>query len=46
MLFRSNLMRMAHDREAMQEELRVTLLHEIGHFLGLDEEDLERRGLD
>ena len=45
-LFRRNLMRLAHEREELREELRITLLHEIGHFLGLDEEELERRGLD
>lgn len=45
-LFRRNLMRMAHSHEELMDELRITLLHEIGHFLGLDEEDLERRGLD
>jgi predicted Zn-dependent protease with MMP-like domain len=45
-LFRRNLMRMADDPAELAEELRITLLHEIGHFLGLDEEDLERRGLD
>jgi predicted Zn-dependent protease with MMP-like domain len=28
-----------------REEVRVTLLHEIGHLLGWDEEDLEERGL-
>ncbi|MFZ4776040.1 MAG: metallopeptidase family protein [Terrimicrobiaceae bacterium] len=27
------------------EEVRVTLLHEIGHVLGWDEEDLDDRGL-
>ncbi|MFZ5477808.1 MAG: metallopeptidase family protein [Myxococcota bacterium] len=45
-LFRRNLSRIAHDREELLDELRITLLHEIGHFLGLDEDDLERRGLD
>lgn len=45
-LFRRNLMRIAHDEEHLHDELRITLLHEIGHFLGLDEEELERRGLD
>lgn len=45
-LFRRNLMRFAHDEVALHDELRITLLHGIGHFLGLDEEDLERRGLD
>ena len=28
-----------------REEVRTTLLHEIGHYLGLDEDDLEARGL-
>lgn len=46
LLFRRNLMRVAQDQEGLLDELRVTLLHEIGHFLGLDEEDLEQRGLD
>jgi predicted Zn-dependent protease with MMP-like domain len=46
LLFRRNLMRVAHDPEELREELRVTLLHEIGHYLGLDEQDLEDRGLD
>ncbi|MDP2313010.1 MAG: metallopeptidase family protein [Pseudomonadota bacterium] len=46
LLFRRNLMRVAHDEETLLDELRITLLHEIGHFLGLDEEDLEERGLD
>ncbi len=45
-LFRNNLERMAADREQIIEELRITLFHEIGHFLGLDEEDLAERGLD
>jgi predicted Zn-dependent protease with MMP-like domain len=45
-LFRLNLSRLALDREELERELRITLLHEIGHFLGLDEEDLAERGLD
>jgi tetratricopeptide (TPR) repeat protein len=44
--FRRNLERIASDRERMIEELRITVFHEIGHFLGLDEDDLEARGLD
>ena len=27
------------------DEVRITFLHELGHHLGLDEADLERRGL-
>lgn len=45
-LYRRNLSRVASDPAALREELRITILHEIGHFLGLDEEDLARRGLD
>lgn len=45
-LFRKNLERLAHDRDRLVEELRITVLHEVGHFLGLDEDDLEERGLD
>lgn len=45
-LYRRNLARIASDRAELREELRITLLHEIGHFLGLDEEDLAERGLE
>lgn len=30
--------------ERIREEIRITLLHEIGHHFGLDEDDLERLG--
>ena len=45
-LFQRNLERYARDREELLEEIRVTLLHEVGHFLGLDEEQLRELGLD
>lgn len=45
-IYRRNLARIAQDRDELRGELRVTLLHEIGHFLGLDEVDLAERGLD
>jgi len=32
--------------DAVREEIRVTLLHEVGHHFGLDEDDLERLGYD
>lgn len=34
------------DEEIFREEVRVTYLHELGHYLGLDEGDLEQRGLE
>lgn len=45
-LFRRNLERIAWDRDRLIEELRITVFHEVGHFLGLDEDDLAERGLD
>jgi predicted Zn-dependent protease with MMP-like domain len=45
-LFRRNLERIAWDRDRLLEELRITVFHEVGHFLGLDEDDLRERGLD
>lgn len=34
----------AHPDEEIYEEIRVTLLHELGHHFGLDEGDLESLG--
>lgn len=31
-------------REEVEEEVRKTLLHEVGHYLGMDEEHLDRLG--
>jgi len=36
----------AHDAAAFRDEVRRTLMHEYGHFLGLDEDDLLARGVD
>jgi len=44
-LFQSNLQRSVESREELEDEIRITILHEIGHHLGWDEEDLEERGL-
>ncbi len=35
-----------HDTAEYREEVRVTYLHELGHYLGLDEDDLAMRDLD
>lgn len=40
-LFQRNIERISPDRDTLVEEIAVTLLHEIGHFLGFDEEELE-----
>ncbi len=47
LLFLDNLWDYSEGDEIVyREEIRATLLHEIGHYLGLDETDLEARGLD
>lgn len=35
-----------HDEEIFLEEVHVTYLHELGHYLGLDEDELFERGLE
>ncbi len=34
------------DPETFREEVRTTLLHEIGHLLGWDEDEIAERGLE
>jgi predicted Zn-dependent protease with MMP-like domain/Flp pilus assembly protein TadD len=45
-LFQKNLERFARSRKDLIEQIGVTLIHEVGHFLGLDEDELYERGLD
>jgi predicted Zn-dependent protease with MMP-like domain len=45
-LYQNNLERFATTREDLLEEIRITVLHEVGHLLGLDEDELYERGLD
>jgi predicted Zn-dependent protease with MMP-like domain len=44
-LFRRNLLRMCRTREELEDEIQTTVRHEVGHLLGLDEDDLEDWGL-
>ncbi len=47
LLYLDNLWDFAECDEAVfREEVRLTYLHELGHFLGWDEEDLAARGLE
>ncbi len=45
-LYRKNLARAVKTRVELTEQIRDTLLHEIGHLEGLDEDDLRRRGME
>lgn len=44
-LFKRNLEKVCVDREDLVDQIEVTVRHEIGHYLGLDEDDIERLGL-
>lgn len=47
LLFLGNLWEYAEgDEEVFCEEVRVTYFHELGHYLGLEEGDLEERGIE
>ena len=41
LLFRRNLERFATDVEDLRKQIAITLYHELGHYLGLDEDRLE-----
>lgn len=43
-IFRDNLCEMCESRDELIEEIRITVLHEIGHHFGLDEERLDELG--
>ncbi len=46
-LFLENLWELAEqDEGCFREEVRTTLLHELGHYLGLNEDELFDRGLE
>ena len=45
-LFRGPLMEDFPDTEELAEQIRITLVHELGHMIGFDEDDLEARGLE
>jgi predicted Zn-dependent protease with MMP-like domain len=46
-LFLENLWDFAEgDEDCFREEVATTLLHELGHYLGLDEDELTDRGLE
>ena len=44
-LFKKNLEKICRDRAELIDQIQITLRHEIGHHLGLSEEDMERLGL-
>jgi len=43
-IFRGPLLDWAESEEEIVEEVRITVLHEIGHFFGIDEDRMEELG--
>ncbi|MGZ8430550.1 MAG: metallopeptidase family protein [Candidatus Deferrimicrobiaceae bacterium] len=43
-IYRGPLEEDFRDRGELVRQIRMTLLHEIGHYFGMDEEDLDRLG--
>jgi predicted Zn-dependent protease with MMP-like domain len=41
-IYRGPLERMSATAEELKENVRQTVIHEVGHYFGLDEEDLRR----
>jgi predicted Zn-dependent protease with MMP-like domain len=47
LLFTENIWDLAEGEEAVyRDEVRLTYLHELGHYLGWDEDEVARRGLE
>ena len=44
-VYRGPLLRAFGDGPELDEQIRITVLHELGHHLGFDEDGLERMGL-
>ena len=44
LIFRDNLCLMCESRAELIDEIRITVLHEIGHHFGLDEDHLADLG--
>lgn len=43
-LFRVPLTEMCANEETLKEEIRITIIHELGHFFGFGEDALEKLG--
>ena len=45
-LYREPLLSVSDDLEQLRDQVHVTLVHEIGHYYGLDDEQLHELGWD
>lgn len=46
LIYQRNIESLCDTREEVVDEVRRTVLHEVGHHFGLDEDDLEELGYD
>ncbi len=44
-LFRLPLLDSCESEEELKDEIRITIIHELGHYFGFEEDELLRRGL-
>jgi len=45
-IFQEPLERMCHTREELEREIEITVVHEVAHFFGIDDERLAELGYD
>lgn len=45
-IFRQPLRRMFPNPEELREQIRITLIHELAHYFGCDDDCLQKLGLD
>ena len=43
-IFRRPLVESFPDSDELEREIRITVLHELGHYFGLDEDQIEKLG--
>lgn len=43
-IFQDDVQQVARDENDLVEQVRITVLHELGHHFGMDEDDLEELG--
>lgn len=46
LIFRKPLEQMCQNRQELLEQIRITVIHELAHYFGFDEEHLQGLGLD
>ena len=45
-IYQGNIEAIARTEDEVIEEVRITVMHEIGHYFGMDEDDLAKLGLE